>query len=222
MPDTTSKFVSIRDVKDTIAKFLKRDVVQEVGYISPGHGAKGCHNSLLKDSDLVAMYEEYEGRRGVNGVLLWCYAADDETVAPRIPRKRSKSPDKNDDAPPSKCGKNLKQIEEIVDKLKQKHAKRYTIEQYNCWAHTLDMGKHDSYDQPPDLPFFVGRKKPTTSHSVVPNESDHPQSPGKRIRYRSECMDQLNKWHTLMEKQIITQEQYQGFIGTILQDIENL
>ena len=222
MPDTTSKFVSIRDVKDTIAKFLKRDVVQEVGYISPDHGAKGRHNSLLKDSDLVAMYEEYEGRRGVNGVLLWFYAADDETVAPRIPRKRSKSPDKNDDAPPSKCGKNLKQIEEIVDKLKQKHAKRYTIEQYNCWAHTLDMGKHDSCDQPPDLPFFVGRKKPTTSHSVVPNESDHPQSPGKRIRYRSECMDQLNKWHTLMEKQIITQEQYQGFIGTILQDIENL
>ena len=84
---------------------------------------------------------------------------------------------------------------EIVDKLKNKHAKCFTIEQYNCWAHTLDMGKHDSYDHPPDLPFFVGRKKPTTSHSsaVVTNESDHPQSPGKRIRYCGECMEHNSK-----------------------------
>ena len=75
---------------------------------------------------------------------------------------------------------------------------------------------------PPDLPFLVGRKKPTTSHSVMPNELDHPQSPGKQIMYRSECMDQPNKWHTLMEKQIIIQEQYKNFIGMIVQDIENL
>ena len=92
--------------KDVIAKFRKRDVVQEVVYISPGHGTKGRLHSLLQESDLVAMYEEYKGR-GVNGVLLWCYAADDETVAPCIPRKHSKSPDKNDNAPPSKYGKNL-------------------------------------------------------------------------------------------------------------------
>ena len=64
---------------------------------------KGRHIPLVKDSDLGAMYGEYKGRRGVNGVLLWCYAASDEAVAPRAPRKRSKSP--GDDAPPSKCGK---------------------------------------------------------------------------------------------------------------------
>ena len=68
-------------------------------------GPKAAY-TLLQESDLVAMYEEYKGR-GVNGVLLWCYAADNETVAPCIPRKHSKSPDKNDNAPPSKYGKNL-------------------------------------------------------------------------------------------------------------------
>ena len=81
IPDTTSKFVSIRDVKDVIAKFLKRDEVQEVGYISPGHGPKGRNNSLLQDSDLVAMYEVYEVRRGVNGVLLWCYGREPAIMA---------------------------------------------------------------------------------------------------------------------------------------------
>ena len=95
------------------------------------------------------------------------------------------------------------------------------------------MGKHDSYDNPPDLPFFVGRRAARScaagSTSVLasaslPQSTPTPQtqSPGKRIRYRSECMDQLTKWHTLMEKGIITSEQYQGFVGTILNDIKKL
>jgi hypothetical protein len=35
-------------------------------------------------------------------------------------------------------------------------------------------------------------------------------------------MDQLTKWHSLMEKGIITQDQYQDFRSTILNDIEKL
>ena len=134
--------------------------------------------------------------------------------------------------PPSKCAKKMQQIGEIVDKLKEKHLGRYSLEQYNCWAHTIDMGKHDSYDTPPDLPSFVGRRAAKSSatgsgsSSVLPSAQStptpQPQSPGKRIRYRSECMDQLTKWHLLMEEGIITSEQYQGFVGTILNDIKKL
>jgi hypothetical protein len=35
-------------------------------------------------------------------------------------------------------------------------------------------------------------------------------------------MDQLTKWHSLMEKGIITEEQYQGYVGKILNDIEKM
>ena len=100
----------------------------------------------------------------------------------------------------------MQRIEEIVDELKEKHSELYLLEQYNCWAHTIDMGKHNSYDNPPDLHFLVGKKPPkaramqSTSISataVVTQGSaatSQPQSPGKRIRYRGECMDQLTKW----------------------------
>ena len=112
------------------------------------------------------------------------------------------------------------------------HSGLYSLEQYNCWAHTIDMGKHNSYDSPPDLPFFVGKKAPTKASTPVvatavatqgsAGSSSQPESPGKRIRYRGECMDQLTKWHSLMEKGIITEEQYQGFVGKILNDIEKM
>ena len=88
------------------------------------------------------------------------------------------------------------------------------------------MGKHDSYDSPPDLPFFVGKKVPTKASTPVvatavvtqgyAGSSSQPESLGKCIRYHGECMDQLTKWHSLMEKGIITEEQYQGFVRKIL------
>ena len=236
LPNAT-KFETVLHVKDAIKEFLNGEI-QEIGYISPGHGAKGKHNSLVNEEDLKSMYDEYQGRRGVNGLLLWCYRAVDdssdtqESQSISAPRKRSSSNTKEEN-PPSKCAKKMQQIEEIVDKLKEKHLSRYSLEQYNCWTHTIDMGKHDSYDNPPDLPFFVGRKSARNStagstsvlaSATLPQSTPtpQPQSPGKRIRYRSECMDQLTKWHSLMEKGIITQEQYQGFVGTILNDIKKL
>ena len=74
MPDITSRFESIASVKDAMKKFLKCDVA-EIGYISPDHGVNGRCNNLVNDDDLCLMYE-YEGRRGIHGVLLWCRTSD--------------------------------------------------------------------------------------------------------------------------------------------------
>ena len=51
------------------------------------------------------------------------------------------------------------------------------------------MKKHDLLDNPPQA-------------------ESSTKSPGKRIQYRSECMDQLDKWHLLLSRGVITQEQY--------------
>ena len=69
MPNVTSKFESITSVNDAFKKFLKCDVT-EMGYVSPGHGAKGKYNDLINDDDLELMYEEYEGRRGTWSVVV--------------------------------------------------------------------------------------------------------------------------------------------------------
>ena len=45
-------------------------------------------------------------------------------------------------------------------------------------------------------------------------------SPGKRIKYRSECIDQLDKWHALLEKGVIDQAQFKELQDTILHDIK--
>ena len=36
-------------------------------------------------------------------------------------------------------------------------------------------------------------------------------SPGKRLNMRSECINQLDKWHALMERVAISMEQYREF-----------
>lgn len=148
----------------------------EVGYISPGHGVNGKYNNLVNEDDLELMYSEYEGRRGIHGVLLWCYRAPDITfdaadshtrTIPKSGQQKRSNLHTREDNPPTKCAKKTKQIEEIVDKLKEMHSSLYSLEQYNCWAHTIDMGKHDSYDSPPNLPFFVGKKAPTKTSTPI-------------------------------------------------------
>ena len=44
-------------------------------------------------------------------------------------------------------------------------------------------------------------------------------SPGERINMRSECIDQLEKWHRLMESGAISAQQYHELQQTILSDI---
>ena len=47
-------------------------------------------------------------------------------------------------------------------------------------------------------------------------------SPGKKVKIRSECIDQLQKWHALLNSSAITKEQYEEFQSTILADIRKL
>ena len=44
------------------------------------------------------------------------------------------------------------------------------------------------------------------------------QSPQKRIMYRTECLNQLDKWHGLLEKGVISKAQFDELQGTILNE----
>ncbi len=67
-------------------------------------------------------------------------------------------------------------------------------------------------DEPPDKPFFRQAKLKKAEPQGI--------SPSKRITLRSECIDQLEKWHKLMELGAITQDQYVEYKDTIMSDIK--
>ena len=92
----------------------------------------------------------------------------------------------------------MEELQGIVVKLKEKHKdgkySHFSKAQFHCWGNTIQLGHHDSYDDPPNKPFFGCPKNATLTAS----------SPGKRIRLRSKCIDQLTKWHKLMEAGVIS------------------
>ena len=55
------------------------------------------------------------------------------------------------------------------------------------------------------MPYFRGTKKQKiTDTNVQPASSSN----GQRVTMRGECIEQLGKWHSLLEKGAITQADY--------------
>ena len=180
-------------------------------------------------------------------ITLWCYSHLAAALAQTEQQKKKHSlsdpvvpPAKTPRGSPAvsrskhdQCAMKVQEVEKIVKKLKEKHESKFSVEKLNAWAHMIHLEKHSSYETPPELPYFVGRsqaKKPSTDqHTVLLRESSASTSssvtssgtlsPTKRIGLRSECINQLDRWHSLLEKHAITQEQYDSLLQTILGDI---
>jgi len=112
---------------------------------------------------------------------LWSYT--EKTC--RKGKKRSRSPS---DDPGEKSGnykahstKRMRVVDNIhvFEEQRDKHRGK----QLRAWSHLLEMGKHDSYEEPPDKPFFRGRKRSTASSSEAQGEEPMPvrMSPGKYL-----------------------------------------
>ena len=116
-------------------------------------------------------------------------------------------------------------MEDIIKKLKDKHGDSFSVEKLNCWAHMLNVGKHSSCDEPPDVPFFKRPKeKPKDagpSVTLQPQTSSSANSPTKCVGLRAQCIDQLSKWHALLVAGGIDQAQYDKLKDTILGDIKD-
>ena len=154
---------------------------------------------------------------------------ESEDERPVRSRKRPLSPTNCDSVPATgskrtSSAQKLQEVEKIVEELKEKHAASYSIEKLNAWAHLLHMGKHDSYETPPNLPYFGkgrdGMKDKWKSQKAQPVEIS--SSPSKRLGLRGECIEQLSKWHTLLEKGAISVQQYDELKETIMGDLFKL
>ena len=75
--------------------------------------------------------------------------------------------------------------------------------------------KHESLETPPNKRFFripSGNNKSGSSLSVT-------VSPGKKVQLQGQLVDQLQKWHDLLEKGGINQTQYEEIQSNIMTDI---
>ena len=104
-----------------------------------------------------------------------------------------------------------------MERLEEHHegSDEFTAEQFRVWAHMIQIKKHDSYDNPPNKPFFRQRKRKS-----VEFHSPTGLSPSKQVHLRTELIEQLSKWHALLESGAITQEQYQDMKDTIISDMK--
>lgn len=216
---SAQKFSNLSSAKKYISKFLTGSVTT-FGYIIPGHGVKGKQLVIKEDHDLETMYAIYFGKREI---MLWCTGELNESTTTTPCRKRDRENEGNSSTctsmPKSKTGKRMEEVDDIVDELKEKHKSQYSVEKLNAWAHMIHMGKHTSYESPPDLPYF-GKHKQQNVLSETP--AVVALSPGKRIHYRTECMDQLSKWHSLLEKGVVSEEQYSLLQASIMEDITKM
>ena len=225
----TTRFKSISNLVSKLQSSfeeLKEKGDLNLGYIAPGHGAKGKKCWLNVTEDLDDMYEAHKA--GKSEILLWCH------IPIKRAQKRSKSVSDGTSSK-RKCNeandKKLDEVTDISEALKKEHGSSFTPEQLHAWAHLIHIGKHESRTQPPDFPFFRGKsssKKVNVSKPGKPEEDSSAAgetpvsaavSPGKRIALRTKCIEQLEKWHSLLEKGVVTEEQYSKLQQSILSDI---
>ena len=158
---------------------------------------------------------------------MWCYGdvEGQDLSSVSKSRKRSRS---NESAPPTKrdsIARNISKVETAVKELKDKHGDTYPTEKLNVWAHLINIGKHHSYDEPPDYPFFKkpkGKKDSEIPKNYGSTSTQSIDSPSKRLSFQTQCIQQLTNWHSLYDTGAISQDQYAELKESILSDIKVL
>ena len=227
--DETQVFSDLSSMRSRLMASFREHIGDDeqfaLGYIEPGHGAKGRQIVLDEDKDLTEMYRVHLKKKKI---VLWMKKVSTATVPSKRPPQTNETCINLDSEVQSKFTRKvgtkskyseqmdkMYEVQQIVEKLTEQHDQAFTQEQIRAWAHLIQMKKHDSYEKPPAKPFFKG-KGPAKVDKVIPDSL----SLGRRIQYRSQCIEQLEKWHTLMERGAISHDQYSDLQQSILSDIQ--
>ena len=203
------KFDTFTSLRSEIGKAFSEFIVSDFdfGYMQPGHGMKGKQFIVSTDSDITAMYKEFKNKKCI---LLWIKC---------LSRPRKRSNESADNCPdPKRSTSNygavvekMHEVDVIVKDLESRHKGKWTTEQIRCWANMIQMKDWHSYENPPNKPFFKTKSTHPSGSGV---------SLGKKVTLRSQCIQQLDKWHDLSIRGVISDEQYKEFKDTILADMK--
>jgi len=135
----------------------------EVGYF------RGQHKVwIMTDDDLADAWSIL--RKGTGS--LWCHGVRKSTKQPDSSGEESDVPDE----PPlkkTKTHKNIsateekkRRVEDVKQKLVDKHGGEYSTMQYRLWAEMVAIGTHTSLDNPPRVPMFTGGRTKAKQNST--------------------------------------------------------
>ena len=216
---------------DDFQEFVPSTPNFQVGYIE----GRSTQQWIIAREDLDSMYES-AAKEGE--ITLWC----DKKVVPQDQGSRKrKSSDTDDCTPASKVTKDEERDQEllqIVDQLESKHADKYSIPQLRLWAKYLQSKRHDSYDEPPNIPLITGNpdsrkntkresvsdvlagaataivkalrvpKKESPKRSSTQNGIAQSFSPNSHANLRRKHLEDLRTLHGLYEDGVLTDAEY--------------
>ena len=133
----------------------------------------------------------------------------------------------------SRYQEKTERIDDMVDQLKQKHATVYTVVQYRVWAETVEAGRHDSLDNPPNGSFFKAQGRKSSGKSSPTSTPEKASSPGcnseqstltpsKVAGLRSTYIQQIKELHDLMEIGAIDNVHFIRQRNVLLQQMDEL
>ena len=140
---------------------------------------------VVEEKDLDVMY----GTLGQNSkITLWCDAkieVDDE------PAKKKRKRDETNPGPSCSDSCKVDSVDLIFKELKKKHPDMH-CPKLRLWAKMIDKGRHDDYDNPPQIPLITGSTVPAKKKSgnvadalasaatAIANAFQAPSTPQKR------------------------------------------
>ena len=196
---TTERFHSHIALQNEFSKSFPDCDCSAISYIIPGHGLKGKKMKISSDEDIQNLYH-HKRKRITFSVQLSC-AGEDVSTPPTKRRKgnvitghdevsettEDSKKKKKEPKRQSKSEEKLSRVQKIVEKLKEIHGSKHTIEKLNCWAHMLDMDEHNSYDEPPKLPFFGGTSRHSTATQSIRNPTLPSAAASTMFKSRHSC-----------------------------------
>ena len=81
----------------------------------------------------------------------------------------------------------------ICQELVEKHEEVYSAEQRRAWVHLLQMHKHDSYDEPPNKPFFRNGCSRKGKYLATAGASTVTISPGEHVAMQGQLIEQISR-----------------------------
>lgn len=201
----------------------------QVGYLEPPNNSKRW---LVEERDFVAMYETSEPG---SKITLWCDA------------KTTEENSTVENEPPSKRKKTLRdtqeeETEEIFTELHARHPDMASPK-LRLWSKLIQSGRHDDYDEPPNIPLINGALKPKktsvasaltgAASAIVSAISGSPRkakvsgnegtmSPLKMTAIRRNCLDDLKKLKELFEDKVLTEQEFAEEKKHILSTLRSL
>lgn len=142
--NVTEKFSSIGELEDCLICELELELdtpTLSVGYFE---GRNHSKKWLIAEQDLEIMYKKCSRE-----LSLWC-EADKENEPVRKKRKEKETGNV------TKRQKREEDMDQLVEKLQEKHGELLTVLQYRLWARTILSGVHDDMNNPPPLPMIKG------------------------------------------------------------------